>query len=217
VPDGKPATERVLPRMQALRASRTVELSDPRVRQPTTQIGWVVPSYTTAEPGTAEALDVLAEILGGTNTSRLYKALVRDEEIATSTGTWYQSGAVDDTRFIFYATPRDGVALEAIEARAREIIADIAENGVSENEVARAKTSVLASVIFAQDSQSTLARIFGAALTTGSSVEDVQNWPSGITSVTAEDVQNAAKTWLADSGTVTARLLPAAADTPDRT
>ena len=213
---GAPATERVRPRIQAIRADRTVELRDPRVQQASTQVAWIVPSYATAEPGTGEALDVLAEILGGTNTSRLYKALVRDEELATSTGTWYQSSALDETRFVFYATPRDGVALEKIETRAREIITELAENGITEEELARAKTSVLASVIFAQDSQSTLARIFGAALTTGSSVEDVQTWPSRLTAVTVEDVQNAAKTWLKANGTVTARLLPDAADKPDR-
>ncbi len=216
ISDGNPATVRVRPRMQTLRASRTVELRDARVQQPSTQISWLVPSYTTAEPGTGEALDVLAEILGGTNTSRLYKALVREENLATSTGTWYQSSALDETRFVFYATPRDGVPLEAIEARAREIIADIAENGVSDEDVARAKTSVLASVIFAQDSQSTLARIFGAALATGSSVSDVQSWPSRITAVTADDVQNAAKRWLSESGTVTARLLPDGTEKPER-
>lgn len=216
IEDGQPPAVRVRPRMQSIRADRTVELKDPRVEQASTQIAWLVPSYTTAEPGTGEALDVLAEILGGTNTSRLHKALVRDEELAISAGTWYQSSALDATRFVFYATPRDGVALETIEDRAREVIADIAENGISDEELARAKTSVLASVIFAQDSQSTLARIFGAALTTGSSVEEVQNWPSRLTAVTAEDVKNAASTWLKANGTVTARLLPEDAEKPER-
>ncbi|GAB5378464.1 MAG: pitrilysin family protein [Acuticoccus sp.] len=208
VPDGTPADVRMRPRMQSVRATRTVELADPRVRQPNTQIGWLVPSYATAEPGIGEALDVLAEILGGTNTSRLYKAMVRDEQIASSAGAWYQSGAIDATRFIVYATPRDGVALETLEERAFAIIKDIAENGVSDEEVARAKTSVLASVIFAQDSQATLARIFGAALTTGSTVEDVQKWPGRITAVDAAAVQEAAQAWLDKPGKVIARLLP---------
>ncbi|MEM9223892.1 MAG: pitrilysin family protein [Pseudomonadota bacterium] len=208
IPAGDPASDRDRPAIQPLRAERTVTLSDPRVRQPSTQIAWIVPSYNTAEPGIAEALDVLAEILGGTNTSRLYTAMVRDAGIATSAGAWYQSSAVDETRFMFYATPRDGVELERLEAQALEMIKDIAENGVTDHEVARAKTTVLASVIFAQDSQSSLARIFGAALTTGSTVEDVQQWPARISAVTAADVQAAAKAFLQEKGTVTGRLLP---------
>ncbi|WP_245943916.1 M16 family metallopeptidase [Acuticoccus kandeliae] len=201
---------RVRPPAQRVRADRIVELRDPRTTQPSTQIAWLVPSYATAEPGEAEALDVLGEILGGNNTSRLYTALVREDQIATTAGSWYQSSAVDDTRFVVYATPVDGVALDKIEARSREIIADIAEKGVTETEMARARTSLLASVIFAQDSQSSLARIFGSALTTGSTVEDVQEWPTRISGVTAANVQAAAKRFLIGEGSVTGRLLVAA-------
>jgi len=204
---GAAPAARERPSVQPLRASRVVELSDARVQQRSTQTAWLVPSYNTAEPGVAEALDVLAEILGGTNTSRLYTALVREDARASSAGAWYQSNALDATRFVVYATPIDGVPLDELEARARAIIADIAANGVSAEELARARTSVLASVIFAQDSQSTLARIFGAALTTGSSVEDVKVWPSRIAAVTAEDVQEAARRFLIGTGSVTARLL----------
>ncbi|MBJ3778624.1 M16 family metallopeptidase [Acuticoccus mangrovi] len=209
IADDKGRVTRVRPQAQKLRADRLVELADPRVTQSSTQLAWLVPSYTTAEPGTAEALDVLAEILGGNNTSRLYTALVRDEKIATSAGAWYQSSAIDDTRFVFYAIPRGDTSLEALEDRAREIIADIADNGVSDEELQRAKTSLLASAIFAQDNQASLARIFGAALATGSTVEEVQTWPTAISAITADDVRAAAKTWLDDQATVTGRLLEA--------
>jgi zinc protease len=206
IADGAPPLERHRPQAQRLQADRTVELRDARVNQPSTQINWLVPSYHTAGPGIAEALDVLAEVLGGSNTSRLYTALVRDEGIATSAGAWYQSSAIDDTRFVVYTVPRDGVDLETLEDRARAIIADIARNGVGEAELARAKTSLLASVIFAQDSQDSLARIFGSALTTGSTVADVQEWPSRIAAVSTEDVKAAAERFLAGAGSVTARL-----------
>ncbi len=208
-PDDMGFVARQRPRPQPLRADRVVELKDPRVAQPSTRIAWLAPSYATAGEGEAEALDVLAEILGGNNTSRLYTALVREDGLATSAGAWYQSSAVDDTRFTFYATPRDGVALETIEARALEVIADLAQTGISEEELARAKTSLLGSVLFAQDSQSSLARIFGAALTTGSTVEDVQEWPGKISAVTADDVQEAAQRFLTNRATVTGRLLKA--------
>ena len=48
-------------------------LADPRVTQPSLQRAYLVPSYTTAKPGEAEALDVLAHILGGGSNSRLYR------------------------------------------------------------------------------------------------------------------------------------------------
>ncbi|MEM8553163.1 MAG: pitrilysin family protein, partial [Pseudomonadota bacterium] len=70
IPDTAAPPVRERPQAQKIRADRTVVLNDARVRQPFTQVGWLVPSYTTAQPGEAEALDVLAEVLGGTNTSR---------------------------------------------------------------------------------------------------------------------------------------------------
>lgn len=210
IPDDEGRRERSRPQVQRLRADRIVELRDPRVTQPNSQISWLAPSYATAEPGEAEALDVLAEILGGNNTSRIYTALVRNEGLAASAGTWYQSSAVDDTRVVFYATPSDGVELPTLEQRAREIVSDVAQNGVSDDELARAKTNLLSSVIFAQDSQSSLARIFGASVTTGSTVEDVKEWPSRISAVTAQDVQKVAQTYLLDGGSVTGRLMETA-------
>lgn len=202
---------RVRPAPQRLRAERTLELRDARVNQPTTQLAWLVPSYTTAEPGVAEALDVLAEIVGGNNTSRLFTALVREDALAISAGAYYQSQAIDDTRFIVYATPRGDVPLERLEERARAIIAEVARSGIREEELARAKTNLLASAIFAQDDQASLARIFGSAITTGSTVTDVQEWPSRIADVTASQVQAAAARFLADSAAVTGRLMDAPA------
>lgn len=213
IPESGRAEPRRRPAPQRIKANRTVELRDPRVTQPSVQVAYLVPSYTTAEAeGDAEALDVLSEILGGSNTSRLYQGLVREEGVATSAGAYYQSNALDETRFVVYAVPRDGVALEDAAEAARAVIADVAQNGVSEAELERARTGLLASVIFAQDSQSSLARIFGSALTTGSTVEDVQEWPQRIAKVTAEDVQAAAARFLVNQPTVTAKLQSAPRD-----
>ena len=44
--------------------------------QPSLQRSYLVPSATTAKPGEAEALEVLAQILGGGSNSRLYRTLV---------------------------------------------------------------------------------------------------------------------------------------------
>ena len=72
-------------------ASRTVTLRRParrRSRACSAAI-WCRPS-TTAKPGEAEALDVLAHILGGGTTSRLYRTLVvekRDSRSAPAPGT----------------------------------------------------------------------------------------------------------------------------------
>src|SRR3954467_5361251 len=45
--------------------ARRVTFADLRVTQPSLQRSYLVPSYTTAKNGEAEALDLLAYILGG--------------------------------------------------------------------------------------------------------------------------------------------------------
>lgn len=195
--------ERVRPQVQRLPGAVEISLADERVRQPSLRASWIVPSYASAlrtdgEDGAraAAALDVLAEILGGGTTSRLYTGLVVGQGLATSAGGWYQASALDASQFLIYAVPADGKPMAEVGAAAREIVATLARDGVTEEELERAKRSLLASALYAQDSQATLARIFGIALTTGSTVEQVQAWPALINAVTAEDVRKAAADWL---------------------
>ncbi len=204
---------RVRPQEPEPLASRTVTLADPRVTQPSVRIAWVAPSYTTAKPGEAEALDVMMSILGDGSTSRLYRALVLDKRLATSAGGWYGSSALDETRVQVSATPRDGVTLETLREEIKAVIADLAANGPTEEELARVKRSMVAEMVYAQDSQQSLARIYGVALTTGSTVADVQAWPADIKAVTAEQVKAAARTYLTTARSVTGFLTTAPAQT----
>ena len=66
------------------------------------------------------------------------------------------------------------------------MIAAIAAEGVTPDELERAKTRMVADVVYDQDNQSTLARWYGSALTTGMTVESVQTWPARIRAVTAD-------------------------------
>ena len=60
----------------------------------------------------------------------------------------------------------------------------------------------------------TLAKIFGQALATGATVDDVQDWLNRIDAVTADQVVAAAKTYLDARRSVTGYLTgPAAAET----
>lgn len=201
--DLKPRLRSQTPELGSL---RTVRYEDPRVGQPSLRHGWVVPTYSNAEPGEAESLDVLAQILGGGATSRLYDALVRDGGPASSVGAWYQGNALDPDTFMVYAVPRDGVEFDAVEDAIGKTIAGIAEDGVTDEELERAKRSLVAEALFAQDSQQRLARIFGLALTTGETIEDVQEWPARIGAVTADQVQKAARTYLSPDTGVTGYL-----------
>lgn len=202
-----PARQR--PEAMKLVAGRVLEREDPRVAEPTTRMAWLVPSERTETvKGDSDALDVVAEIIGGGPSSRLYDALVRDGGPATQVGAAYHGDAMDDTQFLLYALPRDGVSLPDIEQKMLAILTQLAETGPTQDEVDRVKRTMLAEAVYAQDSQSTLARIFGASLATGNTVAEVQTWPARVAAVTPARVQDAAKRLLSGKPDVTARLMP---------
>ena len=198
---------RVRPQEPAPVAVRQVTLADPRVAQPSLQRSYLVPSNTTAKAGESEALEVLAQVLGNGETSRLYRSLVVEQHLATTAGGWYQGTALDEARFGVYASPLPGVTFATLEAALDAVIAEIAEHGIATDELDRAKTRLVADAVYAQDNQATMARWYGAALTTGATMERVTSWPKRIHGVTADAVRDAAGAWLDKQRSVTGYLV----------
>lgn len=183
-------------------------LEDPRVKQPSLSRIYLAPSYSTAEGSDAYALDVLSQVLGNSRTGRLHRALVAGDGPAVSAGAWYQGDGLDSGSFGFSARPRQGVGLAALETAIDKVLADLLEKGVSAEEVDLAKRGLVATAVFARDSVGAPARIFGEALTTGSTVEAVETWPDRIATIEPADVLAAARKVLDLRRSVTGSLLP---------
>jgi zinc protease len=188
-------------------ASRRVTLADPRVATPLVQRSYLAPSYHTAKPGEAEALEVLAEVLGGNATSRLYRSLVVNQQVAAQAGANYSGENLDSGSFVIYATPVPGGSNEAAESALDAELDRFARDGATEEEVARAKNRLLADTVYSLDSQFRLAYLFGSALTSGRSVEDVLGWDERVRKVTKEDVDKAARAVLQLNRSVTGILV----------
>ncbi|MGA2127965.1 MAG: pitrilysin family protein [Xanthobacteraceae bacterium] len=197
-------------------AIRHVTLADPRVAQPTLQRAYLVPSLAAGKPGEAAALEVLAQILGGGATGRLYRALIVDQELASDAGSWYQGLALDATRFGVFATPRPGVELAQLEDALDGVVAAVADKGVAPEEVARAKTRMIADYVYAQDNQAAMARMYGSALTTGLTLDDVLARPDRLRAVTADQVQDVARRFLDKRRSVTGYLVKDAGRREDK-
>lgn len=190
-------------------ASRTVDLADPRVRQPSWVRSYLAPNMNSDGSEHAYPLEILAEVLGGTSTSRLYRSLVIDQKIATSIATYYSGSALDYGTFRIYASPRPGIDLEELEQAIDAELAELEADPITPHEVGRASKRLVAEAVYALDSLSAAVRSFGVALTTGRTVEDVESWPDRIAAVTAEQVNAAAAYVLRPERSVTGRLRPA--------
>jgi zinc protease len=174
-------------------APRRLVMEDARVRQPYVLRQYLAPVRRSGDQTDAAALAMLSEVLGGSGvTSRLGKALQVEQGMAISAGAYYSASSMDPSAFGVYAVPAAGVALDDLEAAMDAVIATLASDGPTADELARARAAVRASEIYAQDSQMGLARTYGAALSVGLTIEDVQSWPDVLSAVTAEDVKRAA-------------------------
>jgi zinc protease len=210
VPRGPDLPPRMRPIEPEQNTKRTVTLRDPRVSVPSFQKSWVVPSYHTAKDGEAEALDLLSEILGGGSRSRVYQQLVVKTGIASGAGASYSGTYLDDTSFAIYGAPRGEAGIEQVEDAIDAEIRKIIKDGVTASELEKAKNRYVRSMIFARDSQSGMANIYGATLTTGGTVADVAGWPDRVRTVTADQVKAVAAKYLNPDRSVAGYLLPPA-------
>ncbi len=184
-----------------------VTLADPHVEQPTMKRYYLVPSATTAAAGESPALDVLAQLMGTGSNSYLYRALVVDHPLAVAANATYQGTALDPSQFSISAAPQPGVEFSQLEQAIDDVISNVEKNPVPAEDLERAKTQLIAEAIYAQDSQATMARWYGGALATGSSIENIRSWPDRIRAVTAEQVRTVARKWLDKKRSVTGYLI----------
>ena len=169
-----------------------------------------VPSYAQGTPGQGEGLEVYSQLLGGDQTSVLYRALVEQKKLATDVGASYDGYARDAGEFSVYAVPRPGVTLDQLEKAVDQVLQVNTLALPRDNDLTRAKVELVASVTYRRDSQFSLASAYGQALTIGLTVDDVNEWPARIRAVNAEAVRKAAQA-LTKRQAVTAYLIPGGA------
>ncbi len=199
---------RVRPKEPPAVAPRRINYRDARVRQPSFRRSYIAPTYATADDGTAEALDVLAHLLGTGSTSRFYRTLVVESALAANAAAFYSGSSLDYGRFGFFASPRPETDLESLEEAVDAVIESLLADGVTEEEVERAKSALVADAVFARDNQQFLAQAYGVGLTTGETVEQVTTYPDRVEKVTADDVNRVAQIVFANPAQVTAYLQP---------
>ena len=174
-------------------AERRLSFSDPRIGNDYMTRVYLVPERDPGDQQEAAALAMLAQVLGGSSTtSALARKLQFEDPKAVYTSAWYRERALDDTIFGLAIVPVEGVSLEEAESLLDEAVAEFMEEGVDAEELARIKTRIRASEIYARDDISNLARLYGAGLTAGLSIEDVDAWPSILQEVSEEDILSAA-------------------------
>lgn len=201
------------PQVPPANGKTVLSLQDARIHQPVWQKIFLAPAESRHNADSL-ALQVLSEIMAGGPTTRLYKNLVVDLKKATGVNFYYNSTALDYGSIVMSATPATGIEFDEIDTLFRKEITNVLQNGVTEKETKDAIQRLQDAAIFARDSVSGPAMIFGSALTTGSTVQDVENWPVAILKITPQDVKDVAQRYLDETAPwirppITGHLIPA--------
>ena len=211
VPANPDLPQRMRPEEPRQMAARRLVMEDPRVAQPYLTRSYLAPERDSGDQAEAAALTVLAEILGGGTTSLMAEKLQFDAQIAVQSAAWYDAVSLDDTNFTLIVVPVPGVTLPEAEAAMDGVLQGFLETGVDEDQLERIKMQVRAAQIYSRDDVNGLANRYGAALASGLTIEDVQDWPSALQAVTAEDVMKAARDVFQLKNSVTGYLTAPAA------
>ena len=174
-------------------------------------------SATYLTPGAAAkdvpALDVLANILGSGESSRLYRSLVYDTQIASDVSV-YADSKVDAGLFTVQITAAGGKQLPAVEAAALAEIEKLRTAPVSPAELAKAQNNLTGDAVRARETADGTANYLGSAVMLLGDANRINTELVAVNAVTAADVLRVAKQYLASTNRTVISYTAKTATTP---
>ncbi|WP_246540023.1 M16 family metallopeptidase [sulfur-oxidizing endosymbiont of Gigantopelta aegis] len=172
-------------------------------------MGYKVPVINTAsEKWEPYALDLLAGILDGGDSSRLSKSLVRGSKIATSAGAGYSLDSRVQTLFLLDGIPAKDITTAQLEKALLDELEVIKTTLISDQELNRVKAQVISSAVYEQDSMFYQGMKIGIAETVGIGWKKDSEYVQHIQAVTAEQIQQVANKYLVPETLTVAILTP---------
>jgi zinc protease len=154
------------------------------------------------------ALDMLASVLDGDESSRLNRNLVREQRLTSSASASYDGVARGPGMFYLSAVPTAGKTPQEAEQGLRRELQKIAADGVTGEELKRIKAQVIAGQVYERDSMFAQAREIGQMESIGLSYRDIDLILEKLKQITPEQVQAVAKKYFSDDTLTVAYLDP---------
>ncbi|GAB4393243.1 MAG: pitrilysin family protein [Gammaproteobacteria bacterium] len=196
-----------------LLGTRTVEVHVP-AQLPYLFLGFNVPSLVSTD---AEhhwepyALDVLTGILDSGKSARLSTHLIREQGLATSISSEYNLYSKFSGLFVLGGSPTPEHSTQELQQALLKEIEQLQTQLVSEQELQRVKTYVMAHKIYAQDSMFYQAMLIGRLATVNLEPQLGDNYDQHIQAITAQQVQAVAQKYLIPQRLTIATLQPISA------
>jgi len=177
---------------------------DPLARLPRVLVAFHIPPGNTPDN---YALHVLADILASGEDSRLYRHLVKEKELASEISM--QADARRGPSLLYVqATPRPGVKIDDLEAAIYNEIAHVQKQGVTEAEIHKVRRQDLRAQINRRQSDLEVANRIGQYAVYFDDPNLINTVYDKYSSVTAEQVMQAAAKYMVQTGRAVVTTLP---------
>jgi predicted Zn-dependent peptidase len=200
------------PELPPQTAARMETMVDPLAELPAFHVAYHIPPARTADH---YPLELLSIILGDGESSRLYQKLVKGTQLVQEVEVSTDDRRGPDLLSIWAICSEGHTGSEARSVIDREI-AEIAEKGVSEHELQKAKNRVRSSFVFGLEANLSRAMDLAEFEMYFGDANLLNTEPGYYTAVTREDVQRVAKQYLVASGRTVLDVVPAAHAAPEQ-
>ncbi|MBZ0178903.1 MAG: insulinase family protein [Melioribacteraceae bacterium] len=173
------------------------QIVEDRVPQARIYKVWNVPEWGNEE---LAYLDLASDILAMGKTSRLYKRLVYDDQIATNVAAYYSPGEIG-SQFVIQATVKPGGDLHEVEAVINEVFGKFLEEGPTQAELQRVKTKHIANFIGGIEGIGGFggkSDILAQSEVYGDGPDHYKKYLRYISNSTVKDIKDATNKWLTD-------------------
>jgi zinc protease len=230
----KPEVARSWPVEPKLSTKRSLSMVDKRAQQTRVLLSYLAPSLGAGDLGSNKAsagvgagaganqaksgqqniaknfaLEVLASYLGAPKIGVLYRALVRQQRVATAISVRANNWVLGPGRLEISMSVAQGVDAATAQAALDNALQQVMHSGLDANLLAQAKTILAAEAIYARDGLYPLATIMAELAALNRDETIFYQWQAGIKAVSAQSVLQLAEQILTQAPSVRGVLLPA--------
>ncbi|HEX9692275.1 MAG TPA: pitrilysin family protein [Gemmatimonadales bacterium] len=184
-----------------------LDFPDPLANLPAVFITYLVPRHNHPD---AYALQLLTSILGGGESSRLNRSLVRAAQTAVQAFADV-GGRMGPSQFSLIAIANQGKEIGIVEEQLAAEMAKIADEGVTEAELQKAKNGLRASQVFGRQTAFGLAESLQHYAHNHDSLAEINTDLDRYMAVTTSDIQRVARQYLTAPNSLTITVIPATA------
>lgn len=154
------------------------------------------------------ALLMLEYLLGGNTTAEFYNNLVERKKLAIHISCDYDGDAIDQKDLSISAAMQPDGNIDALKAEINKQLLNIQKQGVSKDDLERAKISMLGKLEFIKDGTEALLTTIASFVARGFSLDDLNHWRKRIEAVTNDDIIAAAQLVFKSNPAVTLEIYP---------